>query len=381
MNERNRTFKKSLMVFLAALLLSSCSSSSKTTNTSESSKIPVAPSQEISENTSENKEDENQNSEVITSEEELSEDTTIIEPNSSEEQSKEEPSIDPDTTSEDDSSYEDISEEEPPFTIEDAGVIFADKFTDGEIIQTSTSYQSANVNVTFKEITYGGKPYLVQDIYIKNIESLSVGFAGLKFGAKYNDYVFNIVKDYRKAGYNLIGAINGDYCGLDGKGVIIRNGKLYGTGKPQYTICVLYKNGVMRTIPKKQFNAEAELEKGAWHAWDFGPSFLAKDGSKLTTFTEKTSISGSGNPRTAIGYFEPGHYCFITIGGRKKGNVLGASFKQMSAFANSLGCKVAYNLDGGQSAVMVFGDEICNEKNQGTGRGMSDIVFVQDFTE
>jgi exopolysaccharide biosynthesis protein len=53
----------------------------------------------------------------------------------------------------------------------------------------------------------------------------------------------------------------------------------------------------------------------------------------------------------------------------------------MSAFANSLGCKVAYNLDGGQSAVMVFGDEICNEKNQGTGRGMSDIVYVQDFTE
>ncbi len=272
------------------------------------------------------------------------------------------------------------SDEDPSVTIESAGERFADKFTLGEVIQTETSYQSANVNVTLKEITFGGKLYFVQDIYIKNIECFSSGFAGTKFGAKYNDFVLDMVEDYRAAGYSVVGAINGDYCNINNKKLIIRDGKLYRTGKNPYTICVLYKNGVMKTIPKQHFDAEAEIEKGAWHAWDFGPSFLAEDGSALTEFTDRTSISGS-NPRTVIGYFEPGHYCFITIGGRNSSNGYGVTYKQMSAFASDLGCKVAYNLDGGDSAVMVFGDKIVNQEYQGTGRPITDIIFISDVAQ
>ena len=187
-----------------------------------------------------------------------------------------------------------------------------------------------------------------------------------------------MVEDYNQNGYNVVGAINGDYCGLDGKGVIIRNGELYGTGVAQYTICVLYKNGVMKIIDKNSFNAQNELNKGAWHAWDFAPSFLDVNGAPLSTFSERKSISRS-NPRTVIGYFEPGHYCFVTAGGRAKGNSYGVSFIQISNFMSSLGCKIAYNLDGGKSAVMVFGNRIVNQKYQGTGRKISDIVFINDI--
>ncbi len=265
-------------------------------------------------------------------------------------------------------------------TIDSAGERYADKFTDGEIISDESSYKSKFINVTYKEINFEGKLYFVQDIYIKDIECLSVGFAGLKFGKKYNDYVYDMVSDYRESGVNVIGAVNGDYCGLNGKGAIIRNGKLYGTGIPDYSVCVLYKNGVMAVIEKNLFNAEKELERGAWHVWDFGPSFLNSDGSPVEKFTEKISIS-RGNPRTAIGYFEPGHYCFVVAGGRATENAYGVSFVQISRFLSNLGCKVGYNLDGGKSSVMVFGDKISNEKYQGTGRRISDIVFVKDVSE
>ena len=57
---------------------------------------------------------------------------------------------------------------------------------------------SENVCVTLSEIVYEGKLYFVQDIYIKKIESFAVGFAGAKYGKKYNDYVFDIVEDYRE---------------------------------------------------------------------------------------------------------------------------------------------------------------------------------------
>ncbi|MBO7253966.1 MAG: phosphodiester glycosidase family protein, partial [Clostridia bacterium] len=281
-------------------------------------------------------------------------------------------------TSETSSEEPEIDISEDIVTIESAGERFKDKFTDGEVISTENSYISEFVNVSLKEITYEGKLYFVQDIYIKKIESLSVGFAGLEFGKKYNDYVLNMVEDYNQNGYNVVGAVNGDYCGLDGKGVIIRNGVLYGTGVAQYTICVLYKNGVMKIIDKNSFDAQAELNKGAWHAWDFAPSFLDINGAPLSTFTDRKSISRS-NPRTVIGYFEPGHYCFVTAGGRAKGSSYGVSFKQISNFMSSLGCKIAYNLDGGKSAVMVFGNRIINEEYQGTGRKISDIVFINDI--
>ncbi len=371
-----RLIKPTLCILTASLLLSSCLSEFQSQGNTESNKSKDFSSgfndfenSDISKNSDFSKDDksedvsdgsfEDESSEIF----EKSEDIPAIEPSSSELEFSEEPSLDfPD----------DI------VTIETAGERFADKFTYGEIIKGENFYQSEFVNVTLKEVNFEGKLYFVQDIYIKNIESFSVGFAGLKFGKKYNDFVYDMVEDYQNSGTMLVGAVNGDYCGLDGKGAIIRNGVLYGTGKAQYTVCVLYKNGIMRTIDKKHFNAEKELERGAWHAWDFGPSFVNPDGSPLSVFTERTSIRKS-NPRTAIGYFETGHYCFVTAGGRAKNNAYGVSFKQIARFMSHLGCKTAYNLDGGQSAVMVFDDKIVNEKYQGTGRRISDIVFIADI--
>ena len=66
------------------------------------------------------------------------------------------------------------------------------------------------------------------------------------------------------------------------------------------------------------------------------------------------------NPRTAIGYYEPGHYCFVVAGGRGE-QPYGVTLSALSRFMKSLDCKSAYNLDGGRSSIMVFGDEIVNE--------------------
>ena len=56
------------------------------------------------------------------------------------------------------------------------------------------------------------------------------------------------------------------------------------------------------------------------------------------------------NPRSAVGYYEPGHYCFVVIDGRQPGYSKGATLMQLAQLFESLGCKEAYNLDGGKSA-------------------------------
>jgi exopolysaccharide biosynthesis protein len=51
--------------------------------------------------------------------------------------------------------------------------------------------------------------------------------------------------------------------------------------------------------------------------------------------------------------------------------------KQLSALFAEKGCKAAYNLDGGQSAEMVFMGKTVNEPYNG-GRDVSDIVYIAE---
>ena len=44
-------------------------------------------------------------------------------------------------------------------------------------------------------------------------------------------------------------------------------------------------------------------------------AFLDKEGKASKTFNTSSYIKGY-HPRTAIGYFSPGHYCFVVVDGR-----------------------------------------------------------------
>ena len=91
--------------------------------------------------------------------------------------------------------------------------------------------------------------------------------------------------------------------------------------------------------------------------------------------TEFNSNVVRANPRTAIGYYEPGHYCFIVVDGRQTGYSEGLSMEDLSQLMYDLGCKVAYNFDGGQTSMMVFDGKVVNKPYK-DGRSCSDIVYV-----
>ena len=44
-------------------------------------------------------------------------------------------------------------------------------------------------------------------------------------------------------------AVNGDYYGNTGEGVVIRNGVIYRANPTNCDVCVLYYNGTMRVMP------------------------------------------------------------------------------------------------------------------------------------
>ena len=58
---------------------------------------------------------------------------------------------------------------------------------------------------------------------------------------------------------------------------------------------------------------------------------------------------------------EPGYFIAITVDGRQDKYSVGMTLDEFAQLFYSYGCKVAYNLDGGSSTVMVFMGEHLNQ--------------------
>ena len=249
------------------------------------------------------------------------------------------------------------------------GTKFADKFTDGEVIQNGWDYRSANLNISVTTRTRYSSDVYVCDVYVRDISSFATAFAKDRYGRNYTE---DVKKTAKRS--NAIVSINGDYYGNSSDGAIIRNGTLY--REDSYVdcdMCVLYWDGTMKTFPQGQFDARAEMEAGAYQSWAFGPMLLDANGQAMTSFNSSVNPD---NPRTAIGYFEPGHYCFVVVDGRTAKSE-GISTQELSELMYSLGCKVAYNLDGGKTSQMYWGTNLVNNPSGG-GRNCSDIVLIRE---
>ena len=252
------------------------------------------------------------------------------------------------------------------------GYKFPDKFTDGEIISTETTYKSKDIDVTVTKVQENGVTYFIQDIYVRKIECFRTAFAKDKQGRGYVEGILSMAKNNQ-----AICAINGDYYGAHpATGGMIRNGFCYDSGRTDGEVCVLYYDGTMKVHKGNFYNDQVSADNG-YQSWFFGPSLLSDDGRAMTEF--KTTVSGL-NPRTAVGYYEPGHYCFVLVDGRQDGYSKGMRMAELSKLFETLGCKVAYNLDGGQTSTMTFMDKVANQPYNG-GRSCSDILFICEWTE
>ena len=248
------------------------------------------------------------------------------------------------------------------------GTKFADKFTSGEVVRSGNSYKSGNVNVTLTELReYGSDIYFV-DIYVKDISCFRTEFAEGVFAKGVSEWGSETAKRI-----GSIVTMSGDYYGARSDGVVIRNGILYRDEEVLRDVCVLYWNGEMKCFDPFKFDAEAEMNAGAYQAWNFGPMLLDAQGNAMEHFNSDVSPK---NPRAAIGCFEPGHYCMVVVDGRSDSS-RGMTLVEMSEFFAKIGCTAAYNLDGGATTSLYCADERINNTD-GKGRECSDFIVVID---
>ncbi len=258
---------------------------------------------------------------------------------------------------------------------------FADMFTNGEIIQTENSFISENTHVTITKVettverAYQNEMhtypliYYVADIYITNVEQFATAFPKGEYMQGATGSTMFQVRDN-----NGIIGVNGDNYGSRSLGLVIRNGVLYRQDLFEGDVMVLYYDGTMEPIFYNDVDINAIVAKGPYQAWSFGP-VLVKDGQMVSDSTLPDYIRGD-NPRTAIGYYEPGHYCMIVVEGRSDDSV-GADIMELAQIFYDLGCESAYNMDGGATSAMVYNDEYVNVRADG-GRHSTDTILILD---
>lgn len=170
--------------------------------------------------------------------------------------------------------------------------------------------------------------------------------------AKKHNVVFAMNTDY----YTYRVAVNNNRH----TGIVIRDGRiLYDdpyTEKqvtnsmfPNLDMLAFMPDGSLKVYHSWEKTAQEFINEGVQTVYSFGP-YLLLDGK----VSERAYANNENkNPRCAIGMVEPGHYVAIMCEGRLKRSA-GVTISYLAKMMRAKGCQVAFNMDGGQTAVMVF---------------------------
>jgi len=109
------------------------------------------------------------------------------------------------------------------------------------------------------------------------------------------------------------------------------------------------------------------------NAFTFGPA-LVKDGEMQTIDRDYGYNPHGREPRMAIGQMSKLSYVIVLAEGRKK-NSQGVTQQELAQFMLDLGCEQAFNLDGGNSATMVFNGKYYQRKTKANERAQSDMIY------
>ena len=201
---------------------------------------------------------------------------------------------------------------------------------------------------------------------------------------KTNEYPYKLARKKR-----IVLAVTNDFAQLRihqkkaKPGIVIRDGVVYSDktvpknskGFPNLDCLAIWPDGDMQTFYSDEMTAEEYLAAGAVDVLSFGP-ILIRDGELNEEGLNKYGTSHA--QRVAVGMVEKGHYYFMMLEGRIKRSA-GDSIRFLAEKLYEKGCVTAFNLDGGESAAIVFmGHQLCKMKDdsRSSARTTADVLGI-----
>lgn len=206
-------------------------------------------------------------------------------------------------------------------------------------------------------------------------------------------------KKKRPAGYNLVSpeilvnkyhplfAMSDDLYGIrlqryKYQGIVIRDGEILAEKTrssaksrpwPNLDTMAVFADGSMKTYVCDAYTAQEYLEMGARQVFSFGPVLIS--GGEINPQVLNPKYYPYNEPRVAIGMVEPWHYVAIVVRGRPKSAYAGVHLDWLAQQLLDRGCVEALNLDGGQTATMMFNGKIIETGDKGLRSQGSMICF------
>ena len=237
---------------------------------------------------------------------------------------------------------------------------------------TFGNYQSENVSVLISSGREGKSNYHLADICVQDLSCFVTTLSSGEFRGKTQS-----VYEMFDATPGAVVGMNGDFYAYHLYGPVVRNGETFvDSVNKDWDIAVLLSTGELITYPNNTLKKDELAGMSVYQTWVFGPALLDEDGHAKTKFRSQVQAN---NPRSVLGYYEPGHYAFLTVDGRSRESD-GMSMKELSALCESLGFASAYNMDGGQSSVLLSPAGAINIPYRG-GRSVSDILAIRELPE
>ena len=236
---------------------------------------------------------------------------------------------------------------------------------------TENSYEDDSLSVQLEQISQDGVMYNVARVKVAHASQLRTGLEDPAKGKKSN-YVHNIAEKY-----NAVLAISGDFFTKNKVGYVVRMGETYRI-KPSKTrdMLLIDSNGdfhvIFRSDAEELQTLNSRTDVTFPNIFNFGP-VLVHEGQALTVpeYYDNTFNVKRPEPRCAIGQVGPLEYLLVVADGRSDDSE-GATAEQLAQFMAAQGCITAYNLDGGDTALMWFGGDYYSRK---TKRSQSDIIY------
>lgn len=243
---------------------------------------------------------------------------------------------------------------------------------------TESGYEDASIKVRLETIDRDGVVYRVAYITLSDPSQLRTATAGKPTSSR-----VALISSMAEKN-NAVLAINANYLSNDPvktsfeyrMGQRIRN-------KPNRTkdLLIIDENADFHLFIKSGKDEIKAFEQAGHtivNAFTFGPA-LVKDGVLLTLDDNYGYNPHGREPRLAIGQIGPLNYIVVLAEGRTQDSQ-GVTHKELANTLFDLGAVQAFNLDGGNSATMVFNGGYYQQKSISNERAQSDMIYFASLS-
>ena len=234
---------------------------------------------------------------------------------------------------------------------------------------SGTEYEDASISVKIYQDRFADTDYFFAHIKISHPSQLRTAPAGIVASpsATFQYETENKATQIARAA-NAVIAINGDYyTKADKCAVVLRQNRQYRNfANGTMDLLVIDMNGDLQVLPNctKQYYKEFcdQNRPQLYNIFCFGP-MIVQDGVSVISEGYRNNSIGSQKTtqRSAIAQLGPLEYMLVSTNGPQSPGNKGMTLYEFAHVCEDAGkrlsengCRIAYNLDGGNSAAMIF---------------------------